>query len=148
LSCFPTTGGRVDRHQFGQHLVGAVLIEYAWAEGCSTSRQSEGLRQAKGFCIVGSALDQAKAAALKARLVEVADDLEAACASTHPAIIDPDRANVRVFGVPDHDPHFLQLASALVMREVVEACLIWSTPVFQLAIFTRRQLRSEGENDE
>jgi hypothetical protein len=111
-------GGRVDRHQFGQHLIGAVLVEYAGgatrsgagqpivvrrkarAEGCSTSGQSEGSRQARGFSIVGSALDQAKAEALKARLAEVADDLEAAGASTHTAIIDPNRANCASLACP------------------------------------------------
>lgn len=77
----------------------------------------------QGFSIVEGVLDRAEAAALKARLVEVAGELEAAGVSTHTAIIDPNPANVRVYGLPNHDPAFLQLVSTPVVREVVDACL-------------------------
>ncbi|MCW1431700.1 phytanoyl-CoA dioxygenase family protein [Novosphingobium sp. JCM 18896] len=77
----------------------------------------------QGFSIIEGVLDPAQAAALKARLIQIAGELEARGVSTHTAIIDPNPANVRVYGLPDHDPAFLQLVSEPVVREVVDACL-------------------------
>lgn len=77
----------------------------------------------QGFSIIEGVLDRAEAAALKGRLLEVAGELEAAGVSTHTAIIDPNPANVRVYGLPDHDPAFLQLVCDPAVCAVVDACL-------------------------
>lgn len=77
----------------------------------------------QGFSIVEDVLDRQQTAGLKARLVAVASALAAAGVSTHTDTIDPNPANVRVYGLPDHDPAFLQLVSEPAVRDVVEACL-------------------------
>lgn len=77
----------------------------------------------QGYSIVEGALSPADTAALKARLWDVARELQAAGVSTHTPIIDPNARNVRVYDLPDHDPAFLSLVSDARVLDAVDACL-------------------------
>lgn len=77
----------------------------------------------EGFAIVEGALPRVEAAALKARLWEIARALQAAGVPTHTPVIDPNAQNVRVYDLPDHDPAFLRLVSDAAVLDAVGTCL-------------------------
>jgi fumagillin biosynthesis dioxygenase len=77
----------------------------------------------QGFAIVEGVLTRAQAATMKARLWEIAGELDAAGFSNHTPIIDPNAQNVRVYGLPEHDEAYVRLLSDEAVLRAVEACL-------------------------
>lgn len=77
----------------------------------------------QGFSIVPGVLAREDAGRLKARLWEIAAELQQKGVSTHTSIIDHSAANVRIYDLPDHDPVFLDLLSRSEILEIVRQAL-------------------------